>query len=110
MLTWEIIGVVFVVAFGTLIVGRRLRANVFPVLLVAGIAALGAAVTVVQVQQYRSQQASSSALGESPPAPDVAAAPAAAASQQAWPAISPMVQPPTGAAAPAAARNPDFNR
>ena len=110
MLTWEIIGIVFVVAFGTLIVGRRLRANVFSVLLVLGIAALGTAVTVVRVQQYRHQQSSIGTVRASQPAPDFVATPAAPRSPQSWQTISPMVRPPTGAAAPPAAQNPASNR
>ncbi len=109
MLTWEIIGIVFVVALGALVVGRRRRANVFSVLLVAGIAAVAVAVTVVRVQQYWDRQAPSEIAGVSQPAGD-APATLPPASNQTWRTSSPMVKPPTGAAAPPTARNPEFNR
>lgn len=109
MLTWEIIGIVFVVAFGSLIVGRRLRANVFPVLLVAGIAGVAVAVTAVRVQQYWDQQTPSDVVGASQTATDAPAA-LPPAVDQTWQTSAPMVKPPTGAAAPPAAPNPEFNR
>jgi thiol:disulfide interchange protein len=105
MLTWEILGVVFVVALGALIVGRRLRANVFSVLLVAGIVALAVAVTVVQVQQYWTQRAPVSAVAVSQPATGVRAIQPPAADRS-WSTSAPMITPPTGSAAPPAARNP----
>jgi len=108
MLTWTVIGIVFIVAFGALIVGRRLRANVFSVLLVTGIAVLAVAVTVTQVQQYRHHQASSSGVGTSQPATDVPAPPPSTG--QSWQTMPPMVKPPTGAAAPPAAQNPELGR
>jgi hypothetical protein len=110
MLTWEILGIVFVVAFGALIVGRRLRANVFSVLLVVGIAALAVAVTVVRVHQYRDQEAASGGVSQPGVEAPEAAAPPAAPTPSGWQTMSPMVKPPTGAAAPPAARHPELNR
>ena len=109
MLTWVIIGIVFVVAFGALVVGRRLRANAFSVLLVAGIVGMAVAVTVVRVQQYRDQQAPNEVVGADQPAVD-APATLLPASDQTWRTSSPMVKPPAGAAAPSVAQNPEFNR
>jgi hypothetical protein len=105
-----IIGLVIgVLLCGAILLWRNRYRDVFGVVLVLGIAALAAAVTVYRIHQYRETQATaetaapSQAQSETPPANTGGGSPQPPVI---LPSRPPLIGGPTGAAAPPAVQNP----
>jgi hypothetical protein len=111
-----VIAIILGVALAGLLVAFRSRyRDLFSVAFVLGVAALAVAITILRIDQYRSDQAAATAFATRSAPPSIpAAAPVPPGPQPqapiSLPSYGPMVRPPTGGAAPAAVPNPYTGR